>query len=101
MGGETRSLGLITGFGLPCGGEPGGSAWRACDFLLLRQKKVTKEKATHSLRPLRCATGQTCVGALAGCAVELTLETAVALARMRWKAALAGALGDLADSPHG
>ena len=29
------------------------------------------------------------------------LETAVALARMRWKAALAGALGDLADSPHG
>ena len=31
----------------------------------------------------------------------LILETAVALARMRWKAALAGALGDLADSPHG
>ena len=32
---------------------------------------------------------------------KVNLETAVALARMRWKAALAGALGDLADSPHG
>ena len=47
-------------------------ARRRSHFLLLRQKKVTKEKTTHSLRPLRCATGQTCVGALAGCAVELT-----------------------------
>ena len=37
-----------------------------------RQEKVTKEKATPSLRPLRCATGQTCVGAVAGCAAELT-----------------------------
>jgi len=42
----------------------------------LRQKKVTKEKATPSLRPLRCATGQTCVGAVAGCAVELALRCA-------------------------
>ena len=33
--------------------------------------------------------------------LHINLETAVALARMRWKAALAGALGDLADSPHG
>jgi hypothetical protein len=47
-------------------------ARRRSNFLLLRQKKVTKEKATHSLLPLRCAAGQTCVGALAGCAVELT-----------------------------
>ena len=45
----------------------------------LRQKKVTKEKATPSLRPLRCATGQTCGGAVAGCAVELAL---------RWRAPL-------------
>ena len=39
---------------------------------MLRQKKVTKEKATPSLRPLRGAKGQTRVGAVAGCAVELT-----------------------------
>ena len=46
---------------------------------MLRQRKVPKRKATHSLRPLRVATGQTCVGALAGCAVELAT---------RWRAAL-------------
>lgn len=51
----------------------GECARRRSNFLLLRQKKVTKEKATPSLRPLRCATGQTCGGALAGCAVELAL----------------------------
>src|SRR6478672_13900981 len=43
----------------------------------LRQKKVTKEKATPSLRPLRDAKGQTCVGAVAGCAVELTARCAL------------------------
>jgi hypothetical protein len=48
-------------------------ARRRSNFLLLRQKKVTKEKAPPSLRPLRFATGQTCVGAVAGCAVELAL----------------------------
>ena len=48
-------------------------ARRRSNFLLLRQKKVTKEKAPPSLRPLRCATGQTCVGVVAGCAVELAL----------------------------
>ena len=36
-------------------------------------KKRRQKKATPSLRPLRCATGQTCGGALAGCAVELAL----------------------------
>ena len=36
-------------------------------------KKRRQKKATPSLRPLRCATGQTCDGALAGCAVELAL----------------------------
>jgi len=49
-----------------------GVARHASNFLLLRQKKVTKEKATPSLRPLRCAKGQTCGGAVAGCAAELT-----------------------------
>ncbi len=39
---------------------------------MLRQRKVPKRKATPSLRPLRCAKGQTCVGTVAGCAVELT-----------------------------
>ena len=48
-------------------------ARRRSNFLSLRRKKVTKERATPSLRPLRCATGQTCSGALAGRAVELAL----------------------------
>jgi len=34
---------------------------RATYFLLLRQKKVGKEKATRSLGPLRFATGQPAV----------------------------------------
>ena len=51
----------------------GISPRRARYFSLLRQRKVPKRKATPSLRPLRCATGQTCDGALAGCAVELAL----------------------------
>ena len=45
-------------------------------FFRLLDKKVTKERATPSLRPLRFATGQTCVGAVAGCAVELALRCA-------------------------
>ena len=51
----------------------GECARRRSNFLLLRQKKVTKEKATPSLRPLRGAKGQTCGGAVAGCAVELAV----------------------------
>ncbi|PJI96157.1 hypothetical protein CLU85_0898 [Acidovorax sp. 69] len=46
--------------------EAGLSPRRASDFLLLRQKKVTKEKATPSLRPLRCATGRPAAGRLRG-----------------------------------
>ena len=57
-------LGLSAGAGL--------SPRRARYFSLLRQRKVPKRKATPSLRPLRGAKGQTCVGAVAGCAVELT-----------------------------
>ena len=41
---------------------------------MLRQRKVPKRKATPSLRPLRVAKGQTCGGAVAGCAVELALR---------------------------
>ncbi len=72
MGGETRSLGLLWtadhGFGEPARpqgprttwpfslgavgfAEPWGSALRACNFLLLRQEKVTKEKATPGSTP--------------------------------------------------
>ena len=56
----------------PCGVREPGVARRESNFLLLRQEKVTKEKATPSLRPLRCAKGQTCGVSVAGCAVELT-----------------------------
>ena len=52
------------------------SARRPTHFSLLRQRKVSQRKATHSLRPLRVATGQTCVGVFAGCAVELALRCA-------------------------
>ena len=52
--------------------EAGLSPRRATHFSLLRQRKVSKRKATPSLRPLRVAKGQTCGGAAAGCAVELT-----------------------------
>ena len=51
----------------------GISPRRARYFSLLRQRKVPKRKAPPSLRPLRCATGQTCGGAVAGRAVELAL----------------------------
>jgi len=53
--------------------EAGLSPRRATHFSLLRQRKVSQREATPSLRPLRFATGQTCVGAVAGCAVELAL----------------------------
>src|SRR3989344_8446286 len=49
------------------GTRPGGRG--TCS--LLRQRKVPKRKAPPSLRPLRCAKGQTCVGAAAGGAAEL------------------------------
>ena len=39
-------------------------------------KKRRQKKATPSLRPLRDAKGQTCGGAVAGCAVELALRCA-------------------------
>ena len=51
--------------------EAGLSPRRATHFSLLRQRKVSKRKATPSLRPLRVAKGQTCGGAVVGCAAEL------------------------------
>ena len=57
-------LGFRAGAGL--------SPRQATHFSLLRQRKVSKRKATPSLRPLRGAKGQTCVGTVAGCAAELT-----------------------------
>jgi hypothetical protein len=59
----------ILGLRAEAGTRPGGRG--TCS--LPRQRKVPKRKATPSLRPLRCAKGQTCVGAAAGCAVELAL----------------------------
>ena len=51
--------------------EAGVCARRRSNFLLLRQEKVTKEKATLlAATPARSA-GATCGGTLAGCAVEL------------------------------
>src|SRR3989344_4680108 len=55
-------------------GRRPGVARHASNFLSRRRKKVTKERATPSLRPLRVAKGQTCVGAVVGCAVELALR---------------------------
>ena len=43
-----------------------GVARQASNFLSRRRKKVTKERATPSLRPLRCATGQPAAGRLWG-----------------------------------
>ena len=64
---------LLVGGMLVLRAEAGERARRRGNFLLSRQEKVTKEKAPPSLRPLRFATGQTCGGAVAGCAVELAL----------------------------
>ena len=50
-----------------------GICARRRTFFSCVAKKRRQKKATPSLRPLRFATGQTCVGAVAGCAVELAL----------------------------
>ena len=50
-----------------------GMCARRRTFFSCVAKKRRQKKAPPSLRPLRCATGQTCGGALAGCAVELAL----------------------------
>jgi len=81
------------GCGLCCLAEP-------CPLGMLVSRRRTG--ACVALR-WSAADGRYLCGMVAdpGAVTGFTLETAVALARMRWKAALAGALGDLADSPHG
>ncbi len=49
-----------------------GMCARRRTFFSCVAKKRRQKKATPSLRPLRCAKGQTCGGAVAGCAAELT-----------------------------
>ena len=51
-------------------------ARRRSPFLCLAKER-NQRKATPSLRPLRCAAGQTCVARLAGCAAELTARCAL------------------------
>ncbi len=51
-------------------------ARRRSPFLCLAKER-NQRKAPPSLRPLRCATGQTCVAELAGCAAELTSRCAL------------------------
>ena len=50
-----------------------GICARRRTFFSCVAKKRRQKKATPSLRPLRGAKGQTCVGVVAGCAVELAL----------------------------
>ena len=50
-----------------------GMCARRRTFFSCVAKKRRQKKATPSLRPLRGAKGQTCGGAVSGCAVELTL----------------------------
>ena len=57
------------------GSRPGGRG----TFLCFAKETYPKERRPCCLRPLRVATGQTCSGAFAGCAVELAT---------RWRAAL-------------
>ena len=56
-----------------CGGRRPGFA-PAGDLLSCARQERRRRYAPHSLRPLRAAKGQTCVGVLAGCAVELTVR---------------------------
>ena len=56
MGGDVGFV-VCSSFGLPCCGLQAGGGPAASNFLLLRQKKVTKEKATRLSGSLRCASG--------------------------------------------
>ena len=65
----------MTGFLAKGGGRV--SARRPTHFLLLRQEKVSKEKATQLSATPALRYGATCVGAFAGCAVELATRCAL------------------------
>ena len=56
----------------------GMCARRRSPFLCLAKER-NQRKATPSLRPLRCASGQTCTAAFAGCAVELAARQGASL----------------------
>ena len=58
---------------MPLSRAGAGICARRRTFFSCVAKKRRQKKATPSLRPLRCATGQTCAGAVAGGAVELAL----------------------------
>ena len=59
--------------GVPVPRAGAGMCARRRTFFSCVAKKRRQKKATPSLRPLRDAKGQTCAGAVAGCAVELAL----------------------------
>ena len=65
----------MTGFLAKGGGRV--SARQPTHFLLLRQEKVSKEKATQLSATPALRYGATCVGAFAGCAVELATRCAL------------------------
>ena len=65
----------MTGFLAKGGGRV--SARRPTHFLLLRQEKVSKEKATQLSATPALRYGATCVGEFAGCAVELATRCAL------------------------
>ena len=74
VAGCARSLGAGGLLGsVPLMRPSAGMCARRRTFFSCVAKKRRQKKATPSLRPLRFAAGQTCVGALAGCAVELAL----------------------------
>ena len=56
---------------------------RATHFLLLRQKKVSKEKATPSLRPLREAKGQPAAVRLRGAPQNSLRAVGASLGQLR------------------
>ena len=57
---------------MPVSSAGAGMCARRRTFFSCVAKKRRQKKATPSLRPLRGAKGQTCGGAVAGCAAELT-----------------------------
>ena len=104
--GTSLALLCIVGYGIYTVGENNRcDSWRHSRWSELLSEELKKDPAKYE--QYMATVGQIRFGeapetwAGATTLFSFILETAVALARMRWKAALAGALGDLADSPHG
>ena len=72
--GFVRCCSMCSGF---CWLSLAGMCARRRTSFSCAHKKSRQKKAPPSLRPLRVATGQTCVTALAGCAAELTARCAL------------------------